>query len=34
MVDKTFIPQLPFPDFKWKWASVAPTEGINDPVCY
>lgn len=32
MVDKTFIPILPFPDFKWKWASVAPTEGINDPV--
>lgn len=32
MVDKTFIPILPFPGFKWKWASVAPTEGINDPV--
>lgn len=32
MVDKTFIPKLPFSDFKWKWASVAPTEGINDPV--
>ncbi len=32
MVDKTFVPILPFPDFKWKWASVAPTEGINDPV--
>lgn len=32
MVDKNFIPRLPFKDFKWKWASVAPTEGINDPV--
>ena len=32
MVDKTFVPILPFPEFKWKWASVAPTEGINDPV--
>jgi hypothetical protein len=32
MVDKTFVPILPFPGFKWKWASVAPTEGINDPV--
>jgi len=32
MVDKTFIPILPFSDFKWKWASVAPTEGLNDPV--
>lgn len=26
------IPKLPFSNFKWKWASVAPTEGINDPV--
>ncbi len=25
-------PTLPFPDFKWKWASVQCTEGINDPV--
>lgn len=32
MVDKSFVPVLPFPDYKWKWASVAPTEGINDPV--
>lgn len=32
MIDKNFIPKLPFDDFKWKWASVAPTEGINDPV--
>lgn len=32
MVDKLFVPKLPFPDFKWKWASVAPTEGINDPA--
>ena len=27
-----FIPQLPFPNFKWKWASLQCTEGINDPV--
>ena len=27
-----FIPSLPFDGFKWKWASVAPTEGLNDPV--
>ena len=27
-----FVPQLPFPDFKWKWASLQCTEGINDPV--
>jgi len=26
------IPQLPFEDFKWKWASLQCTEGINDPV--
>lgn len=29
---RNFIPQLPFPDFKWKWASLQCTEGINDPV--
>ncbi|MBQ6472632.1 MAG: hypothetical protein IJJ33_11650, partial [Victivallales bacterium] len=27
-----FIPSLPFDEFKWKWASFAPTEGLNDPV--
>lgn len=27
-----FIPALPFDGFKWKWASLQPTEGINDPV--
>lgn len=32
MIDKTFVPILPFKNYKWKWASVAPTEGINDPV--
>lgn len=32
MLNKDFIPQLPFADFKWKWASYAPTESINDPV--
>lgn len=25
-------PQKPFPTFKWKWASVQCTEGINDPL--
>ena len=29
---KDFIPQKPFPAFKWKWASLQCTEGINDPV--
>ena len=32
MLDKSFIPQKPFPDFKWQWATFAPTESINDPV--
>lgn len=32
MIDNNFIPILPFPNFKWRWASYAPTEGINDPV--
>lgn len=27
-----YIPKLPFPNFKWKWACYACTEGINDPV--
>lgn len=27
-----FIPQIPFPDFKWKWACLQCTEGLNDPV--
>ncbi len=26
------IPQLPFPNFKWKWACLQCTEGINDPL--
>ncbi len=25
------VPQLPFPEFKWRWASLAPTEGLNRP---
>lgn len=32
MLDRNFIPQLPFQDFKWKWATYAPTESINDPI--
>ncbi len=28
----SFVPQLPFSGFKWKWASLQCTEGINDPV--
>jgi len=27
-----YIPQKPFPDFKWKWASLQCTESLNDPV--
>lgn len=30
--DKNFIPVKPFNDFKWQWASVQCTEGLNDPV--
>ncbi len=32
MVDANFIPQKPFPEFKWQWATLTPTESINDPV--
>jgi len=28
----TYVPQLPFEGFKWKWACLQCTEGINDPV--
>lgn len=27
-----YIPKLPFDGFKWKWACLQCTEGINDPV--
>lgn len=32
MLEKGFVPQKPFPDFKWKWACLQCTEGLNDPV--
>lgn len=32
MFAKDFIPTKPFPDFKWKWACLQCTEGLNDPV--
>lgn len=31
-MDVTNAISKPFPDFKWQWACVACTEGINDPV--
>lgn len=32
MLPKSFVPKKPFTEFKWKWASLQCTEGINDPV--
>ncbi|MCM1220080.1 MAG: HNH endonuclease [Lachnospiraceae bacterium] len=32
MLSKNFIPTKPFPEFKWKWACLQCTEGLNDPV--
>jgi len=32
MLPMNFVPRKPFPDFKWKWASLQCTEGLNDPV--
>ena len=32
MFSKEFVPALPFPDFKWKWACLQCTEGLNYPV--
>ncbi|MBO4822894.1 MAG: AlwI family type II restriction endonuclease [Prevotella sp.] len=31
-MNNNYIPLLPFPGFKWKWACLQCTEGINDPV--
>jgi hypothetical protein len=27
-------PTLPFPGYKWRWASFQPTEGLNDPSVF
>jgi hypothetical protein len=32
MFAKDYIPVKPFPEFKWKWACLQCTEGLNDPV--
>ena len=32
MYSKDFVPVKPFPNFKWKWACLQCTEGLNDPV--
>jgi hypothetical protein len=32
MLEKNYMPKLPFPEFKWKWASLQCTESLNDPV--
>ncbi len=32
MLEKNFIPKIPFQDFKWKWACLQCTESLNDPV--
>lgn len=28
------LPRLPFPSYKWRWASVEPSEGLNVPPVY
>lgn len=32
MLPKNYVPVKPFPDLRWKWASLQCTEGLNDPV--
>ena len=32
ILDKNFVPIKPFTEFKWKWACLQCTEGLNDPV--
>jgi len=27
-------PRLPFPGYKWRWATLTPTEGLNEPPIY
>lgn len=27
-------PRKPFPSYKWRWATLTPTESLNDPVVY
>lgn len=27
-------PVKPFPDYKWRWATLTPTEGLNEPPIY
>lgn len=31
-LEDSYVPQLPFPEFKWRWATLQCTEGLNDPV--
>lgn len=32
MLPINYVPRIPFSTFKWQWASVQCTEGLNDPV--
>lgn len=32
MFEKNYVPSKPFANFKWKWACLQCTEGLNDPV--
>lgn len=32
MLTRNEVPVKPFTDFKWKWACLQCTEGLNDPV--
>ena len=32
MFPLNYVPVKPFPDYKWRWASLQCTERLNDPV--
>lgn len=32
MLERSYIPVKPFEEFKWQWACLTCTEGLNDPV--
>ena len=31
-MEQKYIPKLPFPDYKWFFATKAPTESLGDPA--
>jgi hypothetical protein len=32
--DRVIPPRKPFPSYKWRWATLTPTEGLNEPPIF